>query len=33
MTVKEILKEKLNAVGDNVLRTYIAPDIPEKKIT
>lgn len=32
MTVKEILKEKLNAVGDNVLRTYIAPDIPEKKL-
>ena len=32
MTVKEILKDKLNAVGDDVLRTYISPDIPEKKL-
>lgn len=32
MTVNEILKEKLKSVGDDVLRTYIAPDIPEKKL-
>lgn len=33
MTVNEILKEKLKSVGDDVLRTYIAPDIPEKNYT
>lgn len=32
MAVKDILAEKLNAVGDEVLKTYIAPDIPEKKL-
>lgn len=32
MTIHEILKEKLKSVGDDVLRTYIAPDIPEKKL-
>lgn len=32
MAVKNILAEKLNAVGDEVLKTYIAPDIPEKKL-